>query len=1059
MTDPAEKRRLARLRALAVLDTGPEPLFDAIVRTAAQICDTPIALISLIDEDRQWFKANLGLESTAQTPRAVAFCDHAIRERDVMEIDDATADPRFRDNPLVTGAPHIRFYAGAPITMSTGEAIGTVCVIDREPRHLDERQVKTLANLAEAAAAALAMREKLYDLTVVGDEARFPAVGHSTTLGIFQAAEDGPVFHTNARFAEVFGLPAGEAVGHAWLDRVHPDDRARVAAAWAAAIERQQPFDQEFRLVAGVGGESEVRMQSRPATWGEPLRNGHTGVVADITSRKRMEQDLRRINSLMRAVVDELPCGLSVFDEELNLVLDNRKFRDLLGFPDSLFPPSGAKYEDFIRFNARRGEYGEGVDEEEALRTIVERARTPGGHVWRRYRPNGMVVEIRGAPMIGGGIVMVYVDITEQEQAQRALNESEERQKRALDATGLVLWEFNGETGEVRLSENWAQLMGLPRAVTVTTAEDLLASVPAEHRQPLQDAFVSTLTGETDGYATEHPVVTAKGETIWILSSGQVTHRGEDGRVLRITGTNRDITRRKAMEDGIRAAKEAAEQASRAKTEFLSTISHEIRTPLNGVLGMLELLQSSPLRPEDRERLDVADTSARQLLELINDLLDIGKIEAGQVELEALPTAMPEFVEELASVYGARARAKGLEFVSTVAPETPRVVVCDPVRVRQVMGNLLSNAIKFTERGRVTLHVEPAGPSGQLAFSVKDSGIGLSKEGIGKLFKRFSQADSSTTRKYGGTGLGLSIVKQLAELMGGRVEVRSTEGEGSTFTCLLPLPASDAEVEKVDRGAALPVLPGGLRILVAEDNPVNQVVVRGLLGQLALEDVTIANDGAQAVQLAKEGAFDVLFMDCLMPVMDGYQATRELRAAGYRRPIVALTANASASERDKCMAAGMDGFVTKPVSARALADAVLSATGARPQAEAPAAPAAAQRVLFDRRLVDKRMGGHRRMVERAMGGFVAHTPELAGRLRDSVAAGDAAAAHLALHSLRGSCAMLDSAIVAELAGELEEHARNGDMEAVRARAPELLGLVDRLVAEVDRSMRDSVPSS
>ncbi|MBI5277207.1 MAG: PAS-domain containing protein [Burkholderiales bacterium] len=1061
MTDPAEKRRLARLRALAVLDTGPEPLFDALVQAAAQICGTPIALISLVDEDRQWFKANLGLEGTAQTGRSVAFCDHAIREPSaVMEVDDAAADPRFQANPLVTGAPFIRFYAGAPITLPTGETIGTVCVIDHRPRRLSESQATTLASLANAAAAALAMRERLYDLTVVGDENRFPAVGHATALGIFQASEDGLVFHTNGRFAELFGLPLADALGTAWLARVHPGDRERVSAAWAKAVERQLPFDQEFRVVPQAGTELELRMQSRPATWGEPLRSGHTGVAADITPRKRMERELRKVNAVLRAVVDELPCGLSVFDADLNLVLHNRKFRTLLGFPDSLFPASGTRFEDLIRFNAQRGEYGQG-DPEAAVRTIVERARNPGDHAMRRERPDGTVLEVRGAPMPAGGFVTVYIDLTEQEAARRALNESEERQKRALDATGLVLWEFDGDTGNVSLSENWSQLMGLPRAVTVMTAEALLASVPAEHRQGLQDAFVSTLRGEAGSYATEHPVVTPDGRTLWILSTGQVTHRAGDGRVLRITGTNRDITQRKAMEDGVRAAKEAAEKASRAKSDFLSTVSHEIRTPLNGVLGMLELVRNSRLEPEDRHRLDVAESSARQLLDLINDLLDIGKIEAGQVELESLPTNLPDLVDELSMAYGPRSRAKGLQFAASLAPGVPRVVLCDPVRLRQVLGNLLANALKFTERGQVLLRIEDAPQPGVLAFTVQDTGIGISEEGVARLFKRFSQADSSTTRKYGGTGLGLSIVRQLCELMGGSVTVRSMEGLGSAFTCLLPLPESGEEATSAALAETLPPLPQGLRILVAEDNPVNREVVRGMLKAIGLDDVTMAEDGDVARRMALEQRFDVILMDCLMPVMDGYEATRALRSASYQRPIVALTANASTAERDKCFAAGMDHFVTKPVSGAALAEALLAAVsgrgngnghGASPRPIETTAPASR---LFDRRDLERRMGGHQKMVEKAMQSFCTHIPALAGKVRASVADGDLQAAHLHLHSLRGSCAMLDAKAVAGLAGQLEQSAQQEDLRAVREGAPELLRLVGSLLAEVQAAIGPS----
>jgi len=381
-------------------------------------------------------------------------------------------------------------------------------------------------------------------------------------------------------------------------------------------------------------------------------------------------------------------------------------------------------------------------------------------------------------------------------------------------------------------------------------------------------------------------------------------------------------------------ARRQSDAANVAKSQFLANISHEIRTPMNGILGTTELLLDSPLSPAQRRYAHTAHRSATALLALVDDLLDLSRIESGKLALRLQAFDLRELVSETVDLLSAVARDKPVVLGCTLPAALPARVVGDLVRLRQLVLNLLNNAIKFTDRGRVELVASRLGTGAdgalQLRFEVRDTGIGIAREHLQSVFDAFTQADASTTRRHGGSGLGLAIAKQLVELMGGRIGVGSEPGEGSTFWFELSLMPAD-EVAP----AAAPAQPaeGELtaRVLLAEDDAVNQMVVQAMLARLGCA-VEVVPNGAAACSAAARGAHDLVLMDCHMPGMDGFEATRRIRAdereRGRRRvPIVALTADAVTTDRERCLAAGMDDFVTKPVSSATLAATVERWTG------------------------------------------------------------------------------------------------------------------------------------
>jgi signal transduction histidine kinase/CheY-like chemotaxis protein len=628
--------------------------------------------------------------------------------------------------------------------------------------------------------------------------------------------------------------------------------------------------------------------------------------------------------------------------------------------------------------------------------------------------------------------------------AEEALDETRDRLQQAVDAARLALWDWHLPTQQVFLTARWGEMLGDLAMEGYWTASDLRERIHPDDRERISAIDRTLLDGQQQHAVSQYRVRTAGG-WLWVESHAMVAEHDARGHPLRLMGTLADIGERKRLEAEGQQAREQAEQASRAKSEFLANISHEVRTPLNALMGLTRMLMDSPLSAEQKTWLELMDSSAHALLGLLNDVLDLSRIEAGKLDIEHVRFDLHDMLHQVGALYSGQASAKPLDFSLTLAPAVPAQMLGDPGRLRQVLVNLLSNALKFTPRGgRIELRAEleePAGAPRQLRLSVQDSGVGISPRQQATIFDAFTQADASTARRYGGSGLGLAICSRLVKLMGGRIALQSALGQGSTFTVTLPMgelgafdagpQSAPAELNEVaqagDRFA-------GLCALVAEDHPVNELLMTQLLQRLGCT-VRHARDGHQAVEQWAQGGIDIVLMDVQMPGSNGLEATRLIREQELRRglphtPIVAVTANAMKGDREACLAAGMDGYTPKPVSPqaliRAMDDALLRAAGqpvrlasppepaVAPPPHAPAAPGALDVGKLRRRL-DGDDHTLRQLAQAMRTDLAQRLKELAQALQTQDA--DRAIAHA--HGLKGSLGSMTAERGARLAKGLE----------------------------------------
>jgi PAS domain S-box-containing protein len=781
-------------------------------------------------------------------------------------------------------------------------------------------------------------------------QARLTAITENVPIMLALKGLDGRFLSANSIFAEWHNTTVEGLIGKAVHDLVPKERADEVLALERKVIDSGEVviMEAESLLHSTPGGQPTVyRLMKFPVRDRDGVITGVGTAMTDITEQKQAERELARQREILETTLETMDQGITMFDENLDVITCNSKFMELLQFPKERFPP-GTNLKEFFRYNAERGEYGPG-DIEEQVQSRLTLARTFDPHHFERTRPDGMVIDIRGNPLPNRrGFVTTYSDVTQQKHAEQALLE----------------------------------------------------------------------------------------------------------------------------------AKLVAEEANKAKSSFLANMSHEIRTPLNAIVGLTGLALKTKLTEQQQDYLTKVDMSSHALLGLINDILDFSKIEAGKLEIEAVAFNLDDVMQNLATMTTARAGDKPITFDFHVAPDMPKNLKGDPLRLGQVLLNLTANAIKFTEKGNVTVRVLPSSASTakkrKIRFEVTDTGIGMSQDQIEKLFQPFTQADISTTRRFGGTGLGLAISHSLVTMMGGNIGVDSTEGKGSTFwfTVDITVLSDDQAVSAAPTHHPLPaddpspILArlAGMQVLLVEDNEINQQVAREILGHAGVT-VDIAGNGKAAVEMVLAAPYDAVLMDLQMPVMDGYEATRIIRADDRFKdlPIIAMTAHAMDTEREKCLAVGMNEHVTKPIDPDRLY-AVLASPSLRqkpptqarteePKKEkekekvAPPPPDALPDTIQGINMAEARtmMRGNDVILRRLLGAFhekyMDHADEISALLADS----DLETAARTAHTLKGVSGNIRAERVYQAAKALDDQLRKDprapDVEACLKELSSALGEV------------------
>ncbi|NCN08488.1 MAG: response regulator [Leptospira sp.] len=929
-----EKERIEALKGFLILDSHSEKDFDDITKLASIICKVPIALISLIDSNRQWFKSKIGLD-VSETPRDISFCGHAINHsEELFIIPDSRKDSRFFDNPLVTGDPNVIFYAGSPLLDDKGHVLGTLCVIDNKPKQMTDEQKLALRSLSNQVVNAMTLRRN----------------------NLILANEN----YIAKRRAEIF---------------------------------------EETNLVAKVGG-WEVDLVENSLYWSKVTKEIH-----------------------------------DVDDDYIPILEESINFYSTIEYKK--------KIEDLVKDAIATGESWETVLQIVSAKGILKWVRAKGIPKFE----NGKCIRLYGS----------FQDITNDYNTKELIKKKEEQLSIILDSLEEVVWAVSlPDYIPLYTSKSFEKLYG--REVK-EYYKNINIWKEVVHKDDLSTIVEFEKSLIYFQYSTaNYRIMRPDGSIRWVENTTKII-KDDTGKPIYITGMLIDITEKKEIENQLVNLKEIAEAASKAKSDFLANMSHEIRTPLNGVIGFSEMLMNSKLDPSQRRYMNIVNQSAHSLLDLINDILDFSKIEAGKMELNREKVDRVDLIEQSLDLVKYKAIEKGLDLVIDIDYENFLIIEADPLRLRQILVNILSNAIKFTSKGEVEISSKILSMNKELnllkiEFSVKDTGIGISKEDQGKIFEVFSQADSTTSRKYGGSGLGLSISNNLLSLMDSKLNIESDTGRGSKFSfildckyflesekkrenfvnikniliiekseksalniikilelytissqlilskdpklndnallesisnfdiifidqsvCILrkllltnilkaienskksiriilltntlnkmdltdidskkhkiltltkPLTesyinnvlddiSSNFSIDKInDPKKNKTTILEKIKVLVAEDNPVNLLLTKSLVKRILPNSIVeSAENGIEAIEKYEIFSPDIILMDVQMPELNGLQATRSIRNLNKENTIIiALTAGTTQGEEENCMNSGMNDFISKPI--------------------------------------------------------------------------------------------------------------------------------------------------
>jgi PAS domain S-box-containing protein len=969
----------------------------------------------------------------------------------VFDIADHADFPR-RSAALASG---LHGACAVPIHIGT-ELMGVLEFFSRRPEPPNDALLQVLNHAATQLSRVLE-RERAKD-ALRRSEARYRAFTELATDFIFEesfeGAEQSVVVWSTEAFERICGYsPLEYNREGGWKAICHPDDVPVVAARNRNLLAGRES-EEEIRVFTAAGEIRWIRLHSRP------LRDIGTGRVMrvvgtgqDITSSKQAADEVARQRRELQLVLDAVQAQIWYLDTKGRVVRHNLAAEQATGL--NIESVQGKEiftlFPGIPEFEKRHEECLEAIRSGRPILGTIESFADGGQQRWMTVDKVPILDE---AKCVVGLLLFAY-DVTDLKRTEANLRDSEERYRSLVEDQSEFIVRWLPDGTRTFVNEAYCRYFGAPREALV--GHSFFSLINTDALAAIQSK-VAMLTPSAPIATSEYSLCRPDGRTVWIEWTDRAFF-AEDGRLTEVQSVGRDITQRKELEAELRRAKESAEAASRAKSEFLANVSHEIRTPMNGILGITDLMLDTALTFEQRKYLELIKLSADSLLTLLNDILDLSKVEAGKFDIEIVDFSLKDCLTNAVKPLALQAADKNLQFRLNIAPEVPETAAGDPVRLRQVLVNLVSNAIKFTEHGTVDVQVRLAGadelPSatggwGGLHVAVADTGIGIPADKHRAIFEAFQQADGSTTRRYGGTGLGLTIAARLVNLMGGRIGLESAVGQGSTFYFTVPLgqatPRSAVLPTSNDHGAAV---SKAMRILLVEDNDINQLIAVNLLNSVG-HQVVVANSGAEALAILDRHTFDLVFMDVLMPGMSGLETTERIRARerGTDRhlPIVAMTALAMNGDRESCLAAGMDGYVTKPLRRHEVIAAITAIQELFPPASVAASlieTPSTQESLLDLKAMRERLGEDDELIAQVASLFLERCPRLMADIGAAVAACDPAALRQTAHAFKGIVSQFSS-WVGELTTRLEVMGHDRNLEGAATAFNQLQDAVRQL---------------
>ena len=848
-----------------------------------------------------------------------------------------------------------------------------------------------------------------------------------------------------------------------WAAYSHPDDRLAVSEQWEDYLRGQTAlFTIEHRLLCRNGRHLWVLNRGFITKYDDHGRpQCITGIIIDISGSKEAEAALTVSALRLSTTIASLQRGILLVDEQQRIVQTNTSFCRIFGLAAT--PEELVGLTDWQAAQQAKSNFEDEPDFLDYVsNAIIKQEPLYDNVVTLR---NGRVIQRSFVPIRQDsrsiGHLWTFADITERYHAEQTLKRQEEKYRSIIDNMQLGLVELDLNHHVRYANQSYCQMTGYPTEELLGQYLHPLIAGP-EGIPMLQERMHERQRGIAGSYELE--ITTKQGERKWLFI-GAAPLYDEGKQPVGTIGINLDITHQKQLEQNLREAKQLAEDSARAKELFLANMSHEIRTPMNAILGMSQLLAKTTLAPRQSNYLHAITTSAENLLVIINDILDISKLDAGKMTIERVGFNVARLCEQVEKTLHYKAEEKGLQFITQISPLIPDVVLGDPYRITQVLLNLASNSVKFTEKGKIMVECDVAGYlDGHviIAFSVSDTGIGIDPKYLKDIFQEFSQEDTSITRKFGGTGLGLSITRQLVRLMGCELTIESEKNKGTSSFFCLPLPIGTLHDLPQRKSAALtsPQELRGKHVLLVEDNEYNRLLAKTFLTNANLE-VTEAGNGEEAIACVREHDFDLIFMDVQMPLMDGFEATQHLRhELGLTIPIIALTASAISGEKQRCLDAGMNDYLTKPFYEDELLQMVHDWV-LRPPAGAPVAPvvpaaqlaAGSGEVLYKLDILLDTARGNQKFVLSMLQTFLDGTATALRDLNHALEVGNVQGLQATAHKLRPSLVHLQVQPVVILLDNLETWAgpfSYDDLQPMVATADRLLRQVlADMTVEVD----------